>query len=349
MPDIVNIIITVFRRLPLQIIDYDALIKNAEYFKKILGSSKLCAVIKNDAYGHGLDRIARYLAPIADFFAVGSVYEAEQAARFKRDVLVLIPTAEEIEIVRAVESDVVLTVDSFTTLFAVNTSAEKAGRRVRVHIKIDSGMSRLGFLQKDLPNLINTLEKLPLIDAEGVYSHFWGADEQSCDSQLEYYLKCAETLENGLNKRLIKHIANTSAALLSDKYRLDMARVGLGLYGYGSDALRPVKTVTARVVAVKHVLRGEVVGYGGMFKCEKDVDIAVINAGYANGFARTLTSAYVRVNGRFCPVVAVCMAMIMADVSDVSIRVGDEVTLVGEGVNISNEKVIIYELLCNLH
>ena len=333
----------------MQTIDYDALIKNAEYFKKILGDSKLCAVIKNDAYGHGLERVARYLAPIADFFAVGSVYEAEQVAHFDRDVLVLIPTTAENEIVRAVESETVLTVDSFTTLVAVNTSAEKAGKRARAHIKIDSGMSRLGFLQNDLPNLINTLKKLHSIDVEGVYSHFWGDGEQSCDNQLEYYLKCAEMLENGLNKRLIKHIANTSAALLSDKYRLDMSRVGLGLYGYGNNALRPVKKVTTRVVAVKRVLRGEVVGYGGIFKCEKDVDIAVINVGYANGFARTLTNACVRVNGRFCPVVAVCMAMIMADVSGVSVQVGDEVTLVGEGVNISNEKIIIYELLCNLH
>ena len=80
----------------MQTIDYDALIKNAEYFKKILGDSKLCAVIKNDAYGHGLERVARYLAPIADFFAVGSVYEAEQVAHFDRDVLVLIPDRKSV-------------------------------------------------------------------------------------------------------------------------------------------------------------------------------------------------------------------------------------------------------------
>lgn len=333
----------------MQKIDYDALVKNAEYFKKILGKSELCAVVKNNAYGHGLERSARYLAPIADCFAVGSVYEAAQIARFRRDVLVLIPTVTDCEIVKAAELNTVLTIDSFVTLSAVIAAVESTRKKVRAHIKIDSGMSRLGFLRQDLPKLTDTLNKCRFVDVQGVYSHFWGEDEQSCDKQFEYFISCAEELENGLSRRLKKHIANSSATLLSDKYHLDMARVGLGLYGYGNDALRPVKTVTARVVAVKRVSRGEVVGYGGMFKCEKDTNIAVINVGYANGFARTLAGSYVGINGKRFPVVAVCMAMIMVDVGDAMVEVGDEVTLVGNGVNISNGKVIIYELLCNLH
>lgn len=333
----------------MQKIDYDALVKNAEYFKKILGKSELCAVVKNDAYGHGLERSARYLAPIADCFAVGSVYEAAQIARFNRDILVLIPTVTECEIVKAAELNAVLTIDSFVTLAAVNAAVKSTRKKVRAHIKIDSGMSRLGFLRQDLPKLIDTLKERRFVDVQGVYSHLWGVDEQSCDKQFAYFITCAEALENGLNSRLKKHIANSSATLLSDKYHLDMARVGLGLYGYGNDALRPVKTVTARVVAVKRVLRGEVVGYGGLYKCEKDTNIAVINVGYANGFARTLAGSYVGINGTRFPVVAVCMAMIMADVGDAMVEVGDEVTLVGNGVNISNDRVIIYELLCNLH
>lgn len=333
----------------MQKIDYDALVKNAEYFKKILGKSELCAVVKNDAYGHGLERSARYLAPIADCFAVGSVYEAERIARFNRDVLVLIPTVTECEIVKAAELNTVLTIDSFVTLAAVVVAAESLRKKVRAHIKIDSGMSRLGFLRQDLPKLIDMLKERRFIDVQGVYSHFWGVDEQSCDKQFAYFISCAEVLENGLNRRLKKHIANSSATLLSDKYHLDMARVGLGLYGYGNDALRSVKTITARVVAVKRVLRGEVVGYGGLYKCEKDTNIAVINVGYANGFARTLAGSYVGINGTRFPVVAVCMAMIMVDVGDATVEVGDEVTLVGNGVNISNGSVIIYELLCNLH
>ncbi|MDE7454701.1 MAG: hypothetical protein K2M64_02605, partial [Clostridia bacterium] len=142
--------------------------------------------------------------------------------------------------------------------------------------------------------------------------------------------------------------ANTSGALLDRKYHLDMARIGLGMYGYGNEKLKPVKTVTANVVAVKSIKVGSVVGYGARYIANRDMRVAIVNIGYAQGFARSLVGATISVGSRPCKVIAVCMAMIIVDIEEYEINVGDVVTLLGDGINIENNTVSVYELLCNL-
>lgn len=331
----------------MQIMDFSALEHNALFFKKMLGNSKLCAVIKNNAYGHGIVHVARYLDNIADYFAVGSVVEAKQISFVKKDILLLLPQ-NPADIPDAIRLGCVLTVDSFATLNAIVAAAADLRTTARVHIKIDSGMSRLGFRQNDIENLVLELLKRSEVAVEGVYSHFYGENNIQCDKQLGAFLPCAEAIETALNKRLIKHIANSSGALLSSKYHLDMARIGLGLYGYGNENLLPVKSVTSKVISVKNVTAGEVVGYGAKYISPVNSCIAVLNVGYAQGFSRSLAGTQIEINGRKCLVVAVCMAMIMADVTGLDVKVGDTATLLGGGVNTENNVVSIYELLCNL-
>lgn len=331
----------------LQYLDFSALEHNALFFKKILGDSKLCAVVKNDAYGHGIIHMARYLADTVDCFAVGSVDEAKKIGFLGKDVLILLPQSVE-DTRAAIDCEYVLSVDSFATLDTVISAAVQARKAARIHIKIDSGMTRLGFRHNDMENLINVVKNNVNLRVEGVYSHFYGESTAECDKQLSAFMPCAEAIEKSLCKRLIKHIANSCGTLLSSAFRLDMARVGLGLYGYGHDRLAPVKTVTAKVVAVKDVRAGEAVGYGAKYVAERNGSIAVINTGYAMGFSRSLVGSFVKINGAMCRVVAVCMAMIMADVTDVKTSIWDDVVLLGNGVNIANDEISIYELLCNL-
>lgn len=331
----------------MQILNFSALEHNALFFKSLLGNSKLCAVVKNNAYGHGIVHIARYLDNIADCFAVGSVDEARKIDFVKGDIIILIPqnySDTEVAICRGY----VLSLDSFAALDNILNSSVKLGKTARVHIKIDSGMSRLGFKHNELDKLTELLKSMPNVSVEGVYSHFYGENIIDCDKQLSVFLPCAKLIENALNRPLIKHIANSGGALLSDKYHLDMARIGLGLYGYGDIRLAPVKTVTANVIAVKTVDGGDAIGYGAKYVAKENMRIAVLNVGYALGFARSLVDSYIKINGKSCKVVAVCMAMIIVDAHDVDVKVGDKAILLGGGVDVSNNSVSIYELLCNL-
>ena len=331
----------------MQFLNFSALEHNALFFKSLLSNSKLCAVVKNNAYGHGIVHIARYLDNIVDYFAVGSVEEAKKIEFVKGDILILLPQSySDTEV--AICSGYLLSLDSFATLDNILSACVKLGKTARVHIKIDSGMSRLGFKQNEIDKLTELLTSTLNIAVEGVYSHFYGENNVDCDKQLNVFLPCARQIESALNKPLIKHIANSGGALLSNKYHLDMARIGLGLYGYGDTRLAPVKTVTANVVAVKAVDAGNAIGYGAKYVAKDNMRVAVLNVGYALGFARSLVGSFVKINGKSCKVVAVCMAMIMIDVSGLDVKVGDTAILLGESVNVSNETTSIYELLCNL-
>ena len=330
----------------MQIIDYNAIEKNTLFFKRLLGKSKLCAVLKNNAYGHGLIHVARHIAELVDCFAVGSVDEAEQLAFLRKDVLILLPQNER-NTVKAIKSNCILTVDSFFTLNLVNKVAQSLHTTARVHVKFDSGMSRLGFQYSDLDNLLKILTT-SYVNVEGLFSHFYGETEMECDKQLLKFQDCYSAFEQRIGKSLVKHIANSGATLLSPKYHLDMARVGLGLFGYGNEKLIPAKSVFADVISAKSVSRGSIVGYGAKYVCASDTNIVTLNVGYATGLPRTLIGGKIKIGEGFYPIVAICMAMTLVDVGNAEISVGEQATLLGQGVNIANDKVIIYELLCNL-
>lgn len=327
----------------MQYIDYDSIVKNARYFKNILGKTKLCAVVKCDAYGHGLERVASCLHDVVDCFAVNNVAEALQIEKYGKDVLILLPqNAKNTKI--AVEHQYILTLDSFETLQTISHC--KVGR-ARVHIKIDSGMSRLGFRKEQLLQLLPKVD-VKTINVEGIFSHFYGENKISCDEQLNYFAKCSKIVSRKFDN-VTKHIANTTGTLIDERYHLDMVRVGLGLYGYGASNLSIAKTVTAKVIATKRVKKGSVVGYGATYQCSRDTDIAVIDVGYNNGYVRALRCPFVKVGSAYAKVVGnICMSTCMVDVTNLQVRVGDEVTLLGEGVNPSTDDVIIYQLLCNL-
>lgn len=326
-------------------IDYNAILSNAYYFKRTC-KTKLCAVVKNNAYGHGLLKTAKCLQEVADYFAVATLKDGVKISGLDIPVLVLMPLSFQ-ETVEALQHGLCVTVDSFDTLEKVAAAAKSSA--ALVHLKIDSGMHRFGFNYEQLPNLCYVLSQNPNVVVKGVYTHMWSADIEDCSAQADYYDKCVCYLRQRLGDIEIKHLANTSTSLLGDRFYYDMVRIGLGLYGYGADCLNPAKIVTAKVVATRFVAKGETVGYGGA-KVDSDMQLAVIDAGYASGLPRCLKGSSVIAKGCRCRIVAsVCMSCAIIDVSSVNIGVGEAVYLLGNGANPSNDNVIVYELLCNLH
>ncbi|MBQ8433887.1 MAG: alanine racemase [Clostridia bacterium] len=327
----------------MQYINFDAIIKNTLIFKSKLAKSKLCAVVKCDAYGHGIERVASCLHDIVDCFAVNDVAEALKIEKYGKDVLILLPQDRRNTNI-AVEHQFVLTLDSFETL---HTMLKCKSGQVRVHIKVDSGMSRLGFKLEELPRLMQLLDGKNIV-VEGIFSHFYEQNKISCDEQLNYFAKCSKIVSRKFGK-VIRHIANTSGVLLDERYHLDMARIGLGLYGYGNLALMVAKTVTAKVIAKKQLPKGSVIGYGAKHVCKRQTDVAIIDIGYNNGYARGLKAPIVKVGKGFAKVIGnICMSMSMVDVTGIDVKIGDDVVVLGEGVNPSTDDVIIYQLLCNL-
>lgn len=327
----------------MQQINLHAIVQNALALKKRVGVP-LVAVVKNDAYGHGLVRVANVLRDVVDSFAVATVDEALKIADFDVKIMILLPCLNEAELAVASKRGFVVTLSDFPSL----SLAERCGLPLVVQIKVDSGMSRLGFSPKQLPAAVGRIAANKNFDVRGVFSHFWGADKIDCDKQLAEFLPCADYVEQAVGHGVTKHMANTNAALLDEKYRLDAVRVGIGLYGYGADFLTPAKTVTAKVIASRHVAEGCSVGYDAVFCPTVDTNLAVLNVGYAQGLPRVLVGQNIVVSGHAARIVAVCMGMTICDTGDFRSAVGNEAILLGNGVNPSNCDTIVYELLCNL-
>ncbi len=317
-------------------ISYDAIVKNAYTIKSKIGSAKLCAVVKNDAYGHGLYRTVSALRGVADCFAVGTLDEALAIAPLGVETLILLPL-NRAQTELAARRGIAVTVCDFETLAYATACGAK------MHIKIDSGMGRLGFGEDELSTLTAQLHGDD--NVVGCFSHLYGEDELSQHMQRVRFLSACEAIDGVLGRKTVRHIASTHA-VLDGSFTLDMCRVGLGLYGYGLGGLVCAKRVFAEVIAARFARAGTTVGYGG-FVIRADTNVAVLNAGYANGISRGLIGSEVLLGEQKCKVLAVCMGMTIIDTGGVLAKKGEYVELLGR-CNPSNSNVIVYELLCNL-
>lgn len=327
----------------MQCIDYDVIARNAAEIRKRT-RVPLVAVVKSNAYGHGLVETARSLCGIADYFAVSDVSEALSICSLNTPTMILLPCLTFAELQVASTSGFWVTVCDERSL----ALAAQSNLPLNVQIKIDSGMSRLGFSVGQLADVLPTILSRKTLNVCGIFSHFRGTSRLECAEQYTEFVRAAELAEHALNKRLLKHISATYAALNYPEFRCDAVRVGLGLYGYGADFLQPAKTVSAKVIATRRVRAGQPVGYDGVFCSHTDTNLAVIDTGYAKGLSRALVGGKVLVGGKLATIRAVCMGMTICDTGEQSATVGEEVILLGNGVNPSNCNTIVYELLCNL-
>ena len=334
-------------------INLDALEHNIREIRKITNpNAQIMAVVKADAYGHGVEKCAEVLLKNgADRFAVATLNEAIELRRLFSDVPILIlGSSLESEADELVKNDI--TPNVYLTEFAkaLSESALKLKKPVKVHIKLDTGMSRIGFPIHDGDNSdvieeILAISRMPMLEIEGIFSHFATSDEANEDYtrlQFKRFMSvCDELAERGLTIP-IKHICNSAGIMMYPEYHLDMVRPGVILYGmYPSDEvdktkldLKYVMSLKSIITYVKEIEPGRGVSYGKEYIADGVARIATVPIGYADGYSRLLASnAKIAVGEKLFPIAGrICMDQCMIDVSCVNnIKRGDEALIFGDG------------------
>lgn len=355
-------------------IDIDALVHNFDIIKKEAAGAKLMAVVKADAYGHS----ARIVAPIleqhgADAFAVSNIEEAItlRGCGITRPILILGYTPVSMA-AQLYLNDISQCVYSPEYAAALSKRACADRVKVKVHIKLDTGMSRLGFDCRDekLSGIEDavTAARLKGFVFEGIFTHFAVSDRTETtedgftDKQYSRFCAAAERFEKAGLRPKYRHCCNSAAFCLDSDKHFDMCRPGIILYGLTpssdlklKEAFIPVMTVKSVVSMVKTIKGGDTVSYGRTFTAEKEMKIATVTAGYADGYPRLLSNkGYVLINGKRANIIGrVCMDQMSVDVSDIdNVKQGDEVILFGKTLPVEELAdmcgTINYEIICGI-
>lgn len=327
-------------------IDLNAMRHNLEVARRVSGGH-LMAVVKAGAYGHGLEEVVKALATQSiEFFGVANVGEARRIrqAGVQTRLYLLGATwaGEREEIVAWGWTPCLSTLDEAADF---NRLAMAAGKTLKVHLAVDTGMGRGGFLLGQIPELMVALERMDHLEIEGIGSHLPSADEDEefTRGQIACYHAMLETL-GGRDRFKWRHLLNSAGLLAYDPGLCNLARPGLMLYGVSpmlgyQDQLMPVMTLKARVTLVRTLPAGHGVSYGRQFMTIRPTLVATIGIGYGDGYPRHVSGqgAYVSVHGRRCPILGrVTMDQIMVDVSEVGdVREGDEVELFGSHIPVT--------------
>lgn len=323
-------------------VSLDAIAYNVRQFREFIGPNcELMAVVKANGYGHGaLETAYTMIAHGTNWLAVAL---PEEAVRLRRGgitapILVLGAVgADELDV--CVAQDLVVTVFEPHIAKLLSKAAVAQQKPAKVHIKVDTGMGRLGLLPEGFLDLVELVQQLPGLEIQGVFTHFARADEPSLEYtkwQWQRFQKVrADLRAKGITITLV-HAANTAAALFFPESHLDLVRVGLGIYGMYPDARRPLSlksalSLKARVAFVKRVPAGSGVSYDSTYVTWKETSLAVLPIGYADGLSRGLSNqGQVIINGKLCPIVGrVTMDHTLVDCGDLPVKIGDEAVLLG--------------------
>lgn len=316
-------------------------------------SVKLCCVVKADAYGHGARELAALYEKLgADFFAVSNLEEAIELRRssITRPILILGYTPEQYAKTLA-NNNITQAIVSKRYARKLSESAESLGVTVPVHLKIDTGMSRIGIMCQDIErddafSEVLEIAKMPGLSINGAFTHFAVSDEKEEGREFtEHQLECFKSLcgkikESGVaSEDFICHCSNSAAIMDYKDAHLDMVRAGIILYGLapseklkGQIDLRPAMKIKSVVAHIKDIEPGTTISYGRTFTADKKLRIATVPIGYADGYIRNFAKdAYMIVGGRKAKVVGrICMDQCMIDITDIEdVRVGDTVTVIG--------------------
>lgn len=355
-------------------IDLDKAEQNYQKVKTAVGDSvKICCVIKANAYGHGAIRMASFYQKLgADYLAVSNIEEALQLRKKKivTPILILGYTPEECAGILAIHG-ITQTVYSYEYGLRLSECAKRLGVKVKIHIKLDTGMGRIGFLCRKSAN--NELEEAKEICSreslipEGIFTHFAVADENTdgdgfTAEQLDQFLYGVSYLKEKGIEFSIRHCANSAAIFDHPECHLDMVRAGIVLYGLKpSEKLRqlpelqPVMALKSVISHKKEVYPGETVSYGRTFLANRKTTVATVPIGYADGLWRAngMSECYMLVNDRYAPIIGrICMDQLMLDVSEIDCHEGDIVTVFGADRVCSADAIarrngtINYEIVC---
>lgn len=355
------------------VINLDNIRHNVSAMKSLVDDNKkMLAVIKADAYGHGAVEVGRTLDDMADYYAVAFLDEGIELRKAGIDKPILIlgytDPSDYMDLMRWDIRPAMYDVDEAQQL---SDDAVSMGKRAKIHIKVDTGMGRIGFTCDDAGvNNIEKIWKMPGIEIEGIFTHYAKADEYdktAANGQLEKFRWINDRLA-GIGIHIpVRHISNSAGIMEMDNSDFDMVRSGIVTYGlYPSEEvdkgiadLRPAMSLTSKVIFVKDVKAGTGIGYGWSYIADHDIKVATVSAGYADGYPRAQSNkGRVIIHGQYAPIIGrVCMDQFMVDVSHIDgVKVRDDVILIGRDGDkeISVEEVaepansFNYELVCNI-
>ena len=330
----------------------------------------ILAVIKADGYGHGYRTVAETLSQLGiRRFGVATVHEGVllREAGILEDIIVMGGILPE-QVKDLVHAGLIPALSDSDTVHALSQAVSQHRRPFPVHVKVDTGMRRLGFALEEVPPLLQSPLFSHTLLCQGVMTHLADADNPDPTftlQQLDRFHKAVSSLP-GKSPRPCRHAANTAAILWHPQAHLDMVRPGLSLFGYApvpdreiSVSLQPVMSLTTKVVHLKTVKQGESVSYGDVYRTRRDSRLAILPIGYAHGYNRRLSNTgEVIIHDRRFPIVGrICMDMTVVDVTDdPTIKPGDDVILMGKSetqaitaYDLANwQDSIPYEVLCNL-
>lgn len=344
-------------------INLAALVNNLNYFKSRLKPGvKIMAMVKAFAYGSGSEQVAHLLQyHRVDYLGVAYADEGVELRKngISLPIMVMNPAEDSFETLMHYE----LEPEIYSQRLLIAFLAFLNGRAAAIHLKVDTGMHRLGFDAESWPAALELLAAHPEIKIASVMSHLAGADEAGHDAfshrQARAFASYYQQLENRLALRPVRHLLNSPGILRFPDYQFEMVRLGIGLYGINPTAeevgaLQPVASLKTIVSQLKHIPQGDTIGYGRHGLATENMKLATIAIGYADGFSRAFSKGkgHVWINGKRAPVVGnVCMDMTMVDVTNIPVREGDEVIVFGGPLPIeevaANGNTIAYEILTN--
>ena len=332
-------------------VDIDNILHNVKVIRQTLtGNSKIIAVVKADAYGHGAVAVAKALEKETDMFALSSIDEVVQLrnAGVRGEMLILGYTPSQFADV-LLKENITQTVFSYDYIRDIYNALGESGRKLKVHVKLDTGMSRLGFDVQSNETRKQTVEQLKRavdefsdrLDFEGIFTHFAVSDEPELDFtdiQFERYKKTVDELKEKGVRFAMHHVCNSAAVINYPQYHLDRCRPGIILFGMLPDkntrdiGLRPALSLKAVVSQTRTIEAGMTVSYGRKFTATEKMTLATLPIGYADGYSRLLSNnGEVLIHGKRAKIVGrICMDQCMIDVSDIpDVKRGDEVTIIG--------------------
>lgn len=346
-------------------VNLDAIVHNFNFYRSRLNpETKMVCMVKASAYGAGSYELAKTLQEHrCDYLAVAVADEGEELRKAGITIPIMVMNPEFGSFNVLFENNLEPEVYSFRLLDAIIRETERRGiTSYPIHIKVDTGMHRLGFQPGDMPAVCERLRQQSGVVARSVFSHLAGSDSSIFDDftmeQIGKFQMAAKTLEEGLEYKVIKHILNTAGIERFPQYQMDMVRLGIGLYGVsasGLRGLRNVSTLKTTILQIQNVPKGDSIGYGRRSYVDRDSRIAIIPIGYADGLDRHFSNreGIVLINGQRCPIIGnICMDACMVDVTDIEAHEGDTVVIFGEGLEVNELSdrlhTIPYEILTSV-
>ena len=325
-------------------IDKNALLNNFDIIKKDNENSLICSIIKANAYGHDIKEVIFALNEKTDYFAVFSFDEAIKARKYTNKPILTLGAIDFSRLDKIIDKNIEIAIICKNDLEKIIKKVKKTGKKCAIHLKVDTGMNRIGIKNfNEFKVILNLIENCENIILKGIFTHI--GSEQNAKRQIDrfnIFIKQSPVA-------LLKHYASSNISVTNKPtYANSMLRIGIALYGYGRyENLIPVMSVYAKIISVNNIKKGELIGYGTKHRAKKEMKTATIAIGYADGLMRCYSKkGFVLINGQKCKIVAdICMGMTIVDISKVKdIKVNSFAVILGQS---GNQKITAQDIAKN--